>query len=124
MYRFGKRTGTVRYLRSNQTTAEKILWKHLRAKRFHGLKFRRQVPIGSYIADFLCLERKLIIEADGAGHRLQKRRDEKRDWSLMQKGYTVLRFTNDQINSDLQWVLDQIAQEAGKAPSLSLEGEG
>ena len=55
-------------LRSNQTDAEMQLWHHLRAHRFMGLKFKRQKPIGAYIVDFVCIERKLILELDGGQH--------------------------------------------------------
>jgi very-short-patch-repair endonuclease len=81
-------------LRSNQTEAEARLWYHLRAHRFMGLKFKRQKPVGRYIADFVCWERRLIIELDGGQHAEQVTYDGQRDAWLRSQGYTVLRFWN------------------------------
>jgi very-short-patch-repair endonuclease len=66
-------------LRSNQTDAEQRLWYHLRAHRFMGLKFKRQKPIGRYIVDFVCMERRLIIELDGGQHAEQLGYDQQKD---------------------------------------------
>ena len=97
---------SARRLRYNSTPEERKLWTHLRAKRF-GLKFRRQVPIGSYIADFACLEKNLIVEVDGAQH-CESKEDEIRTEYLKQCGFRVLRFWNKEINQNLQACLDQI----------------
>lgn len=69
----------ARLLRTEQTTMEKLLWRKLRSRRFHDMKFRRQVPIGPYIVDFYCAEKKLIIEVDGGIHALQQTYDAQRD---------------------------------------------
>ena len=76
-------------LRSRMTISETILWRALRGSRFEGLKFRRQVPIGKYIADFLCVEEKLIVELDGAPHDAleQKDHDARRTTWLRSQGY-------------------------------------
>src|SRR5213075_2307472 len=82
-------------LRKNMTEAEKILWMHLR-ERISSLKFRRQHPIGIYIADFYCHKIKLIIEVDGEIHDEPetKKYDEKREKDLKELGYLIIRFTN------------------------------
>jgi very-short-patch-repair endonuclease len=95
-------------LRSNQTEAEARLWYHLRAHRFMGLKFKRQKPVGRYIADFVCCERRLIIELDGGQHSEQVTYDQRRDAWLRSRGYTVLRFWNNDVMQQLEGVLEQI----------------
>jgi very-short-patch-repair endonuclease len=86
-------------LRASSTSAEEALWKRLRDRQFLGLKFRRQVPIGPYIADFYCHDRRLVLELDGGVHEdeRQKVHDENRDANLTALGYRILRFTNDEI---------------------------
>jgi len=98
----------AKYLRSNQTDAEERLWYYLRAHRFMGLKFKRQKPVGSYIADFVCLEIKLIIEADGGQHGNEA--DAKRDAWFKAQSFTVLRFWNNDILRDTDAVLERIRQ--------------
>jgi len=96
-----------------------------------GHKFKRQVPIGPYIADFVCLERKLIIEADGGQHATRITHDEMRDAYLQKRGYCVLRFWNDEVLNNQEGVLSVIV-EALRHPSparcasspLPLGGEG
>ena len=80
--------------RERSTDVEQLLWSRLRAGRFEGMKFRRQHPIGQYIADFVCLEKKLIIELDGGQHALQDEilKDRQRDTWLEKEGYTVMFF--------------------------------
>jgi len=95
-------------LRQNQTDAETLLWKHLRAKRFMGLKFKRQKPVGRYIVDFICLECHLILEADGGQHMGEV--DAERDAWLQSKGFTVLRFWNNDILARTDEVLEKIRQ--------------
>jgi len=79
-------------LRINQTDAEQRLWYHLRAHRFMDLKFKRQKPMGRYVVDFVCMERRLIVEIDGGQHTEQVAYDQQRDAWLRGEGYTVLRF--------------------------------
>ena len=116
-------------LRRNQTPMERKLWAKLRGKQLCGLKFRRQHPIGRYIVDFCCLARKLVIEIDGDSHAFQLEYDQERTAYLEERGYTVIRFTNDQVQRQLDAVLTEIARqcEAGAAPTPALPrgtGEG
>ena len=80
----------------------------MRAHRFQGLKFKRQKPIGRYIADFICIEHRLIIELDGGQHSIQMNYDQQRDQWLRQQGYTVIRFWNNDVMQRLDEVLEQI----------------
>jgi very-short-patch-repair endonuclease len=98
----------ARQLRRDQTPAEARLWSCLRRRGCLGAKFRRQVPVGPYIADFLCRELLIIIEADGGQHGGQEAYDARRtDW-LEGQGYQVLRFWNHDILTDLNAVLEVI----------------
>lgn len=103
-------TARARKLRQDQTEAEKRLWYVLRARRFLGLKFRRQAPIGPFIVDFLCKERRLVIEADGGQHA-DNPRDRARGQWLEDNGYTVLRFWNSDILTNTSGVLARIQDE-------------
>jgi len=97
----------ARDLRKNSTDAERHLWYHLRANRL-GFKFKRQVPIGSYIVDFVCLEKRLIIELDGGQHMDNQKYDTKRtDW-LMAHGFKVLRFWNNDVFEQTPSILEVI----------------
>jgi very-short-patch-repair endonuclease len=89
----------ARQLRRHMTNAEAMLWRLLRGSRVDGLKFRRQVPIGPYIADFLCFQHRLIVELDGPPHDGDERktRDSMRGEWLNEQGYRVLRFPNDLV---------------------------
>jgi len=98
----------ARMLRKKQTDAEKEMWHHLRGKRFEGLKFRRQHTIGNYIVDFVCLEKKLIVELDGGQHVEQKERDNERDNWLIMEGYRVLRFWDNDVLAGTKSVLENI----------------
>jgi len=103
----------ARLLRKAQmTNAEQLLWNEIRAHRFGGLKFRRQVPLGPYIADFLCVEKKLIIELDGKSHEGKKSYDERRTEFLEKCGLRVLRFKNDDVEGDMEGVLQRVAKVA------------
>ncbi len=104
-------------LRSNQTDAEQKLWYHLRAHRFMGLKFKRQKPIGRYIADFICVEQKLIVELDGGQHADQTAYDTERDGWLRGEGYTVLRFWNNEVMQGMEGVLERIRLTLSPDPS-------
>jgi type I restriction enzyme R subunit len=100
----------ARELRQNQTPAEQALWDVLRDRRLEFLKFRRQYPIGIFIADFCCRERKLIVELDGDVHdaRQQRAWDENRDAYLRQRGFKILRFRNEVVLENPDSVLRQI----------------
>ena len=101
-------TNHVRALRQNMTDAEKHLWYFLRAKRLNGHKFRRQHLVHPFIVDFICINKKLIIEIDGGQHAEQLQYDEKRSIFLKLKGYRVLRFWNMDIFKQTQTVLNEI----------------
>ncbi|GAB4061231.1 endonuclease domain-containing protein [Uliginosibacterium sediminicola] len=113
----------ARELRSTETEAENRLWYYLRAGRFMGLKFKRQEPIGHYIADFLCPEHKLIVELDGSQHLNEVNYDAQRSFWLNQQGFTVLRFWNDDVFLRTQQVLEQI-HLATRSAVPSPQGEG
>lgn len=98
-------------LRRNMTSAEKILWEHLRAKRFNNLKFRRQQIIEGFIVDFYCHSLGLIIEVDGEVHNKQKEYDRDRDKILSTKDLYILRFTNQQVLENINLVLNSIAEK-------------
>ncbi|MFA5994903.1 MAG: endonuclease domain-containing protein [Patescibacteria group bacterium] len=98
----------AKQFRKKPTVAEQKLWQYLRNRKLNGLKFNRQYPIYQYIADFYCHEYKLIIEVDGDIHKLQQQRDESRDLMLKKYGYTVLRFNNEQVINNIDYVLKQI----------------
>ncbi len=106
-------------LRTNQTDAELRLWYHLRAHRFMDLKFKRQKPMGCYIVDFVCVERRLIIEIDGGQHAEQAEYDQRRDMWLRNEGYTVLRFWNNEVLQQLEGVLEQIRLTISLSPGPS-----
>jgi very-short-patch-repair endonuclease len=95
-------------LRKNPTVAEKCLWQHLRRRQMFEHKFRRQHPVGPYIVDFICLEKKLVVEVDGGQHLDQEAYDERRSRFLQEKGYRVLRFWNNQVLQQIQTVLRAI----------------
>lgn len=108
-----KALSNAKILRQNQTDCEYIMWQNLRGRRLNNIKFRRQIPIGKYIADFLNLEKKLIIELDGSQHLDDKQieYDNLRIEFLIQLGYKVLRFNNNDIMNNLETVLNVIAKE-------------
>lgn len=96
-------------MRNNPTDAEKYLWNYIRGDVM-GVRFRRQHPINDYIADFICLSAKLVIEIDGGCHftEEQEEHDRIRSNRLTEMGYDVLRFTNNQVINDTEKVLDSI----------------
>ena len=98
----------ARTLRRNQTKLERKLWHILRSRRFHTHKFRRQQPIGPYIADFVCFERRLVIELDGSQHVAQAPYDANRDAFLRSRGFNVLRFCNCDVFSHPESVVETI----------------
>ena len=89
------------------TDVERKLWQRLRGKQL-GEKFRRQYPIDNYIVDFVCLEKRLIIECDGGQHAEQESKDSERDKHLQGKGFMVLRIWNNEIIENLDGVLETI----------------
>ena len=105
----------ARRLRRDMTLAERRLWHALRAHRFRGFGFRRQAPIGPYIADFVCHAAKLAIELDG-GQQPDAARDVARDAWLAGKGYRILRFRDNAVLGNLEGVLGVIGREAASTP--------
>jgi very-short-patch-repair endonuclease len=97
-------------LRRNTTDAEKKLWRHLRRLELDGSHFRRQVPIGPYIADFACMAARLLIEIDGSQHAENRKKvhDEARTRWLEKEGYRVLRFWNNDITKNIDGVMEAV----------------
>ena len=100
----------ARALRHDATDAEHWLWQHLRSRQLLGQKFRRQVPIGQYIVDFLCCECELIVEVDGSQHRQQESYDRTRTHFLESQGYRVIRYWNNEVLQQGDAVLESIVQ--------------
>jgi very-short-patch-repair endonuclease len=101
-------TISARNLRKTQTDAERLLWQHLRNRQLCSQKFRRQFPIDSFIADFVCLEVKLIVELDGGQHAEQVEYDQYRTEQLQKRGFTVLRFWNNDVLQNTMGILEAI----------------
>lgn len=99
---------SARRSRRAPTDTEAALWLLLKDRQLHGFKFRRQVPIGPYVADFACHAHKLVVEVDGGVHRLTEARDADRDAWLAEAGYTVLRFDNSAILQNPNLVFDAV----------------
>jgi very-short-patch-repair endonuclease len=98
----------ARRLRKNPTDAETRLWWRLRQKQLGGFRFRRQVPLGPYVADFVCLAEKLVVEVDGGQHAEQVEHDEARTAWLAANGLRVLRFWNNDVLGNMDGVLQTI----------------
>jgi very-short-patch-repair endonuclease len=99
----------ARELRRNMTPAEKMLWEQVRHNRLNGLQFRRQQIIGSYIVDFYCHAKALVVEVDGDIHDSQQDYDAERDSYLMTRGFQILRVSNDDVKENLIAVLQKIS---------------
>ena len=101
-------------LRQSMTRAERLLWRYLKAHHLDGLGFRRQVPIGLYIADFVCHAAGLVVELDGETHDFEARQryDLKRDAWLAGRGYLVLRIPNDEVLRNLEGAIELIRSTA------------
>jgi len=112
-------TERARTLRKNLTDAEKYLWKHLRMNQLDNLRFRRQAPIDQYVVDFICFEKRLIIEADGGQHN-DSESDRIRDSYLKEQGFRVMRFWNHDILSNVQGVLEMIRASCQDTPPTSV----
>jgi very-short-patch-repair endonuclease len=112
------------------TRAETLLWRYLKAHHIDGLGFRRQVPMQAYVADFACHSTRLIVELDGESHNFESRQrsDGQRDEWFRSQGYTVLRFTNEQVLTNLEGVVAAIREASAcmlaSPPSLSLPHKG
>ena len=124
-------SGRAKHIRTNPTDAERRLWTMLRDRRLASFKFRRQLVIPPYIVDFVCLEQRLIVEADGSQHA-DSEYDARRDAFLRAEGFEVLRFWNNDILGNAQGVFEAIdaalktphpARLSASRPSLA-RGEG
>ncbi|MGO9056350.1 MAG: endonuclease domain-containing protein [Candidatus Binataceae bacterium] len=106
----------ARQLRREETDAERKLWAHLRTKRFEPIKFRRQLPIGDFIVDFCCKDRKLVIELDGGQHNEPAgiAKDMRRTEWLEKRGYRVMRFWNNEVLTNIDGVVEMILQALGR----------
>ena len=110
-------------MRTSPTDAEQRLWSILRAKRLSGYKFKRQQPIGNFIADFASIRHRLIIEADGGQHSSEV--DGRRDAYLRAQGYRILRFWNNDILTNEEGVALRILETLGTPlPNPSPDGRG
>jgi very-short-patch-repair endonuclease len=117
----------ARNLRQDMTEAEKRVWQILRSQQMKGYKFRRQVPIGRYIADFVCHEARLIVEIDGGQHDHSSPQEVERSGLLRSQGYRILRFWNNEVLANLDGVHATIAGELGRitpTPTLPHHGGG
>jgi very-short-patch-repair endonuclease len=113
----------ARALRKNSTDAERALWSEVRDHRLNGAGFRRQVPIGNYIADFVCHSAKLVIELDGGQHFSDQaeKKDAARTTVIEANGFQVIRFSNHDVMTNRAGVLETIAAAvAERAPTLTL----
>ena len=107
------RTERARSLRKEAPIPERVLWGLLRGRKLGGLKFHRQQPIGRFIVDKVCFEKRLIVELDGLSHVGRADADEGRTTYLKSEGYTVIRVTNDDLLIDQEAVATAIARAAG-----------
>ena len=117
------RRAFARSLRGSATDAENRLWYFLRDRRFMGVKFRRQVPVGPYVVDFLCVPASLIVEADGGQHSERVEYDEARTKYLEANGYRVVRFWNNDVMGNIEGVMQAIAMALTPGPSPGGRGE-
>jgi len=109
-------TEAAKALRQKSTDAERLLWQRLKARQLDGLKFRRQEQIGRFIADFVCYEKGIIVEADGGQHAVERIKDEERTLWLNAQGFRVVRFWNHEILTNTEGVMESIRQHCLAAP--------
>jgi len=112
----------ARALRSSMTGVELLLWSRIRARRLGGHRFRRQVPLGPYIADYACLQVRLLVEVDGPSHEERFQYDEGRTEWLEKAGFRVLRFQANDVLARLDEVLETILRECDRPPSPASPG--
>jgi very-short-patch-repair endonuclease len=116
-YRVNKfKRSQARHLRHALTDAEQQLWQLLRSRQLADTKFRRQVPIGPWVVDFMSFEQMLVVEADGSQHA-DSARDQTRDADLQNRGFRILRFWNNDIIGNADGVLQQIMETIEQSPS-------
>ena len=107
----------ARTLRKGQTDTERLLWYRLRNRQLEGFKFRRQYPVGPFIVDFVCLEQRLVVEADGGQHAQAAQADKERQQYLEARGYRFLRFWNNEVLGNIEGVLSVIMAELRGTPA-------
>ena len=114
----------AKILRKRLTDAEKLMWRHLRGKQLEGFKFRRQEPIGNYVADFVCYEKRVIVEVDGSQHCSEK--DHERDRWFEGQGFKVIRFWNNEVlkNTEGVWEVIRKTMLISPSPNPSHQGRG
>ena len=95
-------------LRKNLTEAERKLWRYLRLRQLGGHKFRRQHPLGSYIVDFVCLGKRVVIEVDGGQHQEQVMYDQQRTAWLEQQGFRILRSWDNEVMQNIEAVKEAV----------------
>ena len=115
---------TARKLRRNPTDAESRLWTRLRRKQIDGHRFRRQVPLGPYVADFVCLEARLIIEVDGGQHDERAALDAQRTAWLEANRFRVLRFWNNDVMQNIDGAVEAIRAALRSPPTLPSPARG
>ena len=105
----------ARELRKNMTPQERKLWSLIKNRQFYNFRFRRQFPIGNYIADFVCREKRIVIEIDGGQHNEvnEKEYDNKRTEFLKMQGYIVIRFWNNDIDNNISGVYEELKKVFG-----------
>jgi very-short-patch-repair endonuclease len=115
-----------RELRRAASPAERILWAHLSARKLAGYRFTRQYQIGPYFADLLCRAKRLVVEIDGPSHDSRENYDAARSAFLQKQGYRTIRFTNEDVMSNIEGVVTAIglALEAMPSPNPSRKREG
>jgi very-short-patch-repair endonuclease len=111
--------GYARSLRRNMTDAERLLWQQLRNRQMDGWKFRRQHPLGPFVVDFICLDKKIIVEVDGSQHAIHIKEDAERSRCLQEWGYRILRFWNNDVLKGIDSVLEVIYRELSEDPLTS-----
>ena len=103
-------------MRADASKAENLLWQSLRRGQLEGFKFKRQVPVDGYILDFVCFEKRLIVEVDGGQHS-ENAKDGERDAHFAHEGFETLRFWNDEVEKNLDGVCDHILHRLKARPS-------
>lgn len=100
----------ARELRRRSSVPERLLWRELKSRRALGLKFRRQHPIGPYVADFFCAALGLVVEVDGSCHEGRRAQDAARDAYMRERGIEVVRFTASEVTRDVKHVVEEIGR--------------
>jgi very-short-patch-repair endonuclease len=120
--RDGQKRDVARALRRNATDAERIMWHLLRDRQLNGVKFRRQVPIGPFVADFASIEYRLVVELDGSQHA-ENPSDISRTNFLISRGWGVVRFWNNDVMKNREGVWESLQQALALTPTLSRKRE-